>query len=171
MTAMGRLMRVRAGPALLLGLALMLAACGSGSEQPTADDRIRKPLQSISDSAEFDRILAAAGDRLLIFDFFADWCHPCKELEPVLESIAAQQQSVTDIYRIAFDDNQTLAELFGVRGIPFVAFVKNRTLVYSLMGLRPKEAYLEAIDSFTRPGAAAAETGSGVRLDSGGTDK
>ncbi|MFZ0133985.1 MAG: thioredoxin domain-containing protein [Desulfobacterales bacterium] len=164
-------MRVRAGPALLLGLALMLAACGSGSEQPAADDRMRKPLQSISDSAEFDRILAAAGDRLLIFDFFADWCRPCKELEPVLESIAAQHQSVTDIYRIAFDDNQTLAELFGVRGIPFVAFVKNRTLVYSLMGLRPKEAYLEAIASFTRPGAAAAETGSGVRLDSGVTDK
>jgi hypothetical protein len=58
-----------------------------------------------------------------------------------------------------------LAELFGVRGIPFVAYVKNRTLVYSLMGLRTEETYLEAIKSFTRPGAAVAKKGSGTRLD------
>lgn len=171
MTAMGSIERVRAGPALLLGLALLMAACGGGTEQPAADDQMRTPLKLISDSGEFDRIIATAGDRLLIFDFFADWCRPCKELEPVLESIAAQQASVTDIYRIAFDDNQSLAQLFDVRGIPFVAFVKNRTLVYSLMGLRPRETYLEAIASFTRPGAPAAETGSGLRLGAGVTKK
>ncbi|MFZ0243429.1 MAG: thioredoxin domain-containing protein [Desulfobacterales bacterium] len=170
MTAKRVLLLVRTGAALL-GLALMLAACGSGSEPPAAKDRIRQPLRSIANGAEFDRIVAGAGDRLLIFDFFADWCHPCKELEPVLESVASQQASVVDIYRIAYDDNPSLAELFGVRGIPFVAFVKNRTLVYSLMGLRPKETYLEAIASFTRPGAAAPQADPGVRLNSGVTQK
>ncbi len=163
-------MPARTGAALLV-LMLLLTACGSGAEQPAADERSRKTLRSISNGAEFDRIVAGAGDRLLIFDFYADWCAPCRELEPVLESIAAQQASVTDIYRIAFDDNQSLARLFGVRGIPFVAFVKNKTLVYSLMGLRPKETYLEAIASFTRPGAVAPETGPGMRLDSGVTQK
>ncbi|MFZ0612193.1 MAG: thioredoxin family protein [Desulfobacterales bacterium] len=170
MTGRRALIAVQTGVALL-GLLLLLTACGSGSEPPAAGERIRKPLRSISSGAEFDRIVAGAGDRLLIFDFFADWCHPCKELEPILESIAAQQASVTDIYRIAFDDNQSLAELFGVRGIPFVAFVKNRTLVYSLMGLRPKETYLEAIASFTRPGAVTPQAGPAVRLDSGVTQK
>ena len=159
-------MPVRMGQALLLSAALLLpVACGSGSEQPGADHRMRKPLTSISGGQEMTRIVAAAGERLLIFDFYADWCQPCKELEPILESIAAQKAEVVDVYRVNYDENQSLAELFGVRGIPFVAYVKNRTLVYSLMGLRPKETYLEAIESFTRPGASVAEKGSGVRLD------
>jgi len=159
-------MPVRMGQALLLSAALLLPiACGSGSEQPGGDLRMRKPLMAISGEQELTRIVAAAGERLLMFDFYADWCQPCKELEPILESIAVQKADVVDVYRVNYDENQSLAELFGVRGIPFVAYVKNRTLVYSLMGLRPKETYLEAIESFTRPSATVAEKGSGVRLD------
>jgi thioredoxin-like negative regulator of GroEL len=153
------------GQALLLSAALLLPlACGSGSEQPGGDHRKRKPLMTISGDQEMTRVVAAAGERLLIFDFFADWCQPCRELEPILESIAAQKADVVDVYRVNYDENQSLAKLFDVRGIPFVAYVKNRTLVYSLMGLRPKETYLEAIESFTRPSATIAEKDSGVRL-------
>jgi len=159
-------MAVRLGQALLLCAVLLLTiACGSGSEQSGADHQMRKPLTAISGNQEMTRIVAAAGERLLMFDFYADWCQPCRELEPILESIALQKANLVDVYRINYDENQSLAELFGVRGIPFVAYVKNRTLVYSLMGLRPKETYLEAIESFTRPGAAVAEKGSGTRLD------
>jgi thioredoxin-like negative regulator of GroEL len=154
------------GYALLLSTALLLPiACGSGAEQPGGDHRTRKPLTAISGEQELTRIVTAAGERLLMFDFYADWCQPCKELEPILESIAVQKADVVDVYRVNYDENQSLAELFGVRGIPFVAYVKNRTLVYSLMGLRPKETYLEAIESFTRPSATVAEKGSGVRLN------
>lgn len=159
-------MPVRMGYALLLSTALLLPiACGSGAEQPGGDHRTRKPLTAISGEQELTRIVTAAGERLLMFDFYADWCQPCKELEPILESIAVQKADVVDVYRVNYDENQSLAELFGVRGIPFVAYVKNRTLVYSLMGLRPKETYLEAIESFTRPSATVAEKGSGVRLN------
>ena len=151
-------MPVRMGYALLLSAALLLPiACGSGAEQPGGDHRTRKPLTAISGEQELTRIVTAAGERLLMFDFYADWCQPCKELEPILESIAVQKADVVDVYRVNYDENQSLAELFGVRGIPFVAYVKNRTLVYSLMGLRPKETYLEAIESFTRPSATVAE--------------
>ena len=159
-------MPVRMGQALLLSAALLLSlACGGGSEQPGGDHRTRKPLMTISGGQELTRIVAAAGERLLIIDFYAEWCQPCKELEPILESIAELKRDVVDVYRINYDENQLLAELFGLRGIPFVAFVKNRTLVYSLMGLRSKETYLEAIESFTRPSASIAEKGSGVSLD------
>ena len=158
-------MPIRLGYALLLSAALLLPiACGSGSEQPGGDHRMRKSLTAISGDQELTRIVTAAGERLLVIDFYADWCQPCRELEPILESIAAQKADVVDVYRVNYDENQSLAELFGVRGIPFVAYVKNRTLVYSLMGLRPKETYLEAIESFTRPSATVAKKGSGVRL-------
>lgn len=165
-------MPIRMGQALMLSAALLLPiACGSGSEQPGGDHRMRKPLIAISGGQELTRIVAAAGERLLIVDFYADWCQPCKELEPILESIAVQKADVVDVYRVNYDENQSIAKLFGVRGIPFVAFVKNRILVYSLMGLRPKETYLEAIESFTRPSATGAEKGYDVRLDLGFTQK
>jgi thioredoxin len=154
------------GQVLLLSAALLLLiSCGSGSEQTGGDHRIRKPLMTITGEQELTRVVAAAGERLLMVDFYADWCQPCKELEPILESIAVQKTESVDVYRVNYDENQSLAELFGVRGIPFVAYVKNRILVYSLMGLRAKETYIEAIESFTRPGAAVAEKGSGVRLN------
>jgi thioredoxin len=154
------------GQVLLLSAALLLLiSCGSGSEQTGGDHRIRKPLMTITGEQELTRVVAAAGERLLMVDFYADWCQPCRELEPILESIAVQKTESVDVYRVNYDENQSLAELFGVRGIPFVAYVKNRILVYSLMGLRAKETYIEAIESFTRPGAAVAEKGSGVRLN------
>ena len=153
---------------LSFAVALILSACDSGTEENHTEKQKRRPLIEIKNTDEFRRIVSAAGDRLLIFDFYANWCLPCKELEPILEAVAWQKRDVADIYRINYDENNSLAERVGVRGIPFVAFVKNQTLVYSLMGLRPQKAYLEAISSFTRPGESSdskATNGGGVRLE------
>ena len=103
-------MPVRMGQALLLSAALLLPiACGSGSEQPGGDLRMRKPLMAISGEQELTRIVAAAGERLLMLDFYADWCQPCRELEPILESIAVQKADAVDVYRVNYDENQSLA--------------------------------------------------------------
>jgi thioredoxin-like negative regulator of GroEL len=157
-----------AGMALLLFVWVLPLGCGSGSEPEGGDSRPHAPLTRIADRKEFNRIVSAAGDRLLVIDFYADWCRPCRELEPILAALAAQKRAVADIYRVNYDENHHLAELLGVHGIPFVAFVKNRTLIYSLMGLRPEETYREAIASFTRPHGAAAESLSAPGLESGG---
>ena len=140
---------------LSMAIALALSACENGPEDSRPENQERLPLAEIKNMDEFRRIVSTAGDRLLMFDFYATWCPPCKELEPILEAVAWQKKGVADVYRINYDENNSLAELMGVRGIPFVAFVKNQTLVYSLMGLRPQKSYLEAIGSFTQPGGSA----------------
>ncbi len=151
-------------------VALMLSACDSSTGGSHPEKQKSRPLVEIKNTDEFRRIVSTAADRLLIFDFYATWCLPCKELEPILEAVAWQKKDVVDIYRINYDENNSLAELVGVRGIPFVAFIKDQTLVYSLMGLRPPKAYLEAIDSFTRPGVSTESKAAngGVRLDLSG---
>lgn len=148
----------------------VLSACGSGVEGNHPKNQKRLALVEVKNAENFREIVLAAGDRLLIFDFYATWCMPCTQLEPILEAVAWKKRDVVDIYRINYDENSALAELVGVRGIPFVAFVKGQTLVYSLMGLRAEKAYLEAITSFTRPDDSSdskAENG-GIRLDLSG---
>lgn len=140
--------------AFAIAIALVLSACESRPTGSRPAKQERLPLAEIKNTDEFRRIVSSAGDRLLLFDFYATWCLPCKELEPVLEAVAWQKKEVADVFRINYDENNDLAELIGVRGIPFVAFVKNQTLVYSLMGLRPQKAYLEAISSFNQSGGS-----------------
>jgi thioredoxin 1 len=138
---------------LFLLTVMLLVSCGEGDRQAAgrAETAQANPsLHSIQDEDEFNRIIASAGDRLVLLDVYADWCLPCKELEPILESIARNSRHGADIYKINLDENPYLFDLFQVRGIPLVVFVRNQTVVYSLMGLRSKETYLEAIRSFSR---------------------
>ncbi len=63
--------------------------------------------------------------RLVVVDFWADWCGPCKSLMPILEKLAAEYQGQILLARINADDQQTLAAQFQVRSLPTVMFVKD----------------------------------------------
>ena len=98
----------------------------------------------------FNRVVDSAGDRLLVFEFYADWCLPCKELEPIMESIARENGDKSDFFKVDLESLRSVADIFKVRGIPYVAFIKHKTIVFSLTGLHPKRKYVKAIKSFTR---------------------
>ena len=132
---------------------LLLIAVAGGCSDSSAPDQSRSgrisPLPVIHGKTSLDEIVSAAGPRLLLFDLYADWCAPCKELEPILEEIAWQKREVADVYKINIDRNQALAEFFQVQAIPAVVYVKEGTIVYRITGLRTKDDYLAAIRSFT----------------------
>lgn len=107
-----------------------------------------KALTVINGEEHFNSILEASQNRLLIFEFYADWCTPCKALEPILVEIAQKYRDRVEIYKINYDENQTLVERFKVYGIPYVSFVKNKIIVYSLLGLHPKETYISAVNNY-----------------------
>jgi thioredoxin 1 len=129
--------------ALLLSV-LLFQSC---AEEPSSSSSqtARPQLPVIHGREQLGRVIREAGDRLLLIDFFADWCLPCRQLEPILEEIARKAKDRVDVYRIDLDGNQSLAQGFEVRGIPYVAFVKNQVIVYRLEGLHPKETYWEAV--------------------------
>jgi thioredoxin 1 len=135
--------------ALLLSLLLIQSCAEESSTASRQTDRRLLPV--IHGREQLSRVISEAGDRLLLIDFFADWCLPCKQLEPILEEIARKAKDRVDVYRIDLDGNQPLAQGFEVRGIPFVAFVKNQVIVYRLEGLHPKETYWEAVRKFSPP--------------------
>ncbi len=84
---------------------------------------------------------------LVVLDFWADWCGPCKALEPVLEEIALENQGTVKICKVNVEENPELASKFNIRNIPFLAFIKDGQKVGELVGNQPKQAILRQIQS------------------------
>jgi thioredoxin 1 len=138
----------------ILGLAcslLMLNVCSSdrsGSKLGRAGS-----LTEITTTEQFTSVIEAAGDKLLGFDLYASWCGPCLMLAPILEKIAKEKSASITFYRINVEKLPQLAKAFNVGGIPLVAFMKNKTLLGSMVGLQPAAEYLAAIDHVDSSGA------------------
>ena len=85
----------------------------------------------IVNTQEFDEITAKDG--LVLVDFFADWCGPCKMLAPVLEEVAAKYEGKLEIVKVNVDQSQDLAQRYGVMSIPtLIAFKGGKAVKQSV---------------------------------------
>ncbi|WP_294402744.1 thioredoxin [uncultured Clostridium sp.] len=75
---------------------------------------------------------------LVIVDFFATWCGPCKMLSPILEKISSENKNVK-IVRIDVDDNPKVSKKYSIRSIPKLIFFKNGKEVDEILGFVPKD--------------------------------
>lgn len=90
-------------------------------------------------------LLEGSKEKLVIIDFWADWCEPCKQLMPVLESIAAQYPEQVTLAKINCDEQQELAMQFGVRSLPTVAFFKDGQPLDSFGGVKSETEIKEML--------------------------
>jgi thioredoxin 1 len=123
-----------------------IAARPSAVENSSA--RKASTVKTIENVDQFTEIIESSGDQLLLFDLYADWCMPCKVLSPQLEKIAEANAEKATVYKINVDKHPALAQAFGVQGIPYVVFVKNKAAVHAITGVQPRGAYEKAIADF-----------------------
>ncbi|MDR1381596.1 MAG: thiol reductase thioredoxin [Tannerella sp.] len=88
------------------------------------------------------------GELPCIIDFYADWCGPCKRVEPILGELAAEYKGKVIVYRIDVDRERELAGIFGVRSIPMFLFIPKKDNPQTLMGAMPRDSFVKVIEEF-----------------------
>jgi thioredoxin 1 len=93
--------------------------------------------------ANFEAEVLNSGKTCLI-DFYAVWCGPCKIMSPVVDEIAKENADIV-VGKIDVDENEELAEKYGVMSIPTILVIKNGEVAETFIGVTPKENILAAI--------------------------
>ena len=96
--------------------------------------------------ANFQQIMVEeSAQRLVILDFWAEWCAPCKALGPILEKLAQEYGGQFLLAKINADEQQAITSQFGIRSLPTVAFVKNGQPIDAFQGAEPESAIRERL--------------------------
>ena len=94
----------------------------------------------------FDEALVA-NDGLLMVDFWAEWCQPCRAIGPTLEELASESKGSVSLAKVNVDDNPQLAARYGVRSIPTILFMKDGKVMDQVIGAVPKSQLKKKLDA------------------------
>lgn len=95
-------------------------------------------------SSNFESLVS--GDQLVVIDFWAPWCGPCRHLSPIVDEVAAEFEGKAVIGKCDTDENNDIAMQFGVMNIPMLVFLKNGELVDTHVGTIKKEDLVAKIN-------------------------
>jgi thioredoxin 1 len=84
---------------------------------------------------------------LVMVDFWASWCSPCKMVAPTVEELAKEYAGKAKFVKVNTDENSELASRYKIRGIPTLMFFKNGEVVDQIIGAVPKTHLKTKIDS------------------------
>ncbi|HOO66552.1 MAG TPA: thioredoxin [Bacteroidales bacterium] len=82
---------------------------------------------------------------VVLVDFWADWCMPCKMMAPILNEVAAATDGTASIFKLNVDEQQQIAAQYGIRSIPTMILFKDGKEVERIIGVKPKDAVLASI--------------------------
>jgi thioredoxin len=93
------------------------------------------------DKSNFEQIVT--GNDIVIVDFWAPWCGPCRSFEPVFEAASEQHPDIV-FGKVNSDDEQELAATFSIRSIPYVVLLREKVVLFAQAGALPAEG-LESV--------------------------
>ena len=97
----------------------------------------------VATNTNFNELLQDS--KLVIVDFWATWCGPCRMLSPILDQIEEEMPDQITVVKVNVDDADEIAARYRIMSIPTLLFVKNGEIVDKTVGAMPKPALLEKI--------------------------
>jgi thioredoxin 1 len=89
-----------------------------------------------------------SSETMVLVDFHADWCGPCKMMAPILKQVKEELKDTVKIIKIDVDKNQPLAAAYQVRGVPTLLLFKNGKQLWRQSGVVQKNEIVQKIQSF-----------------------
>lgn len=93
---------------------------------------------------EFKELLKT--DKVVLVDFYADWCGPCKKMEPYLNEISKDMDEDVKLLRIDTDENPVLAQQMGIQALPYLQIYKNNEMVWENLGFIEKDDVVQQLN-------------------------
>jgi thioredoxin 1 len=101
-------------------------------------------IQTLTDS-NFDQSVVKS-DQLVLVDFWAEWCGPCRRLAPTVDELATDYDGRMTVGKLNVDDNPNTAFRYSIRGIPTLLLFKGGQIVEQIVGLADKDSLKRLID-------------------------
>ena len=121
-----------------------ITGCGGGAErEPYVETRTFTDIVTLTSENFQTEVLDDPG--LILIDFWAEWCQPCRMLAPAFEELNREEPQVK-FCRVNVDEQGELAQMFGIESIPTLAVVQDRHTLTGSVGLRSKEEIKAMLD-------------------------
>ena len=129
----------------------LLEQLNTGGELATDDESAEESAAGTPDTPihveSVEHFSEVTGDHdVVLVDFYADWCGPCKQLEPIVEEIAAETDAA--VAKVDIDRLQPLAQRHGVRGVPTMVLFSDGEPVEQTVGVKPKAQLTALIENY-----------------------
>jgi len=113
----------------------------------TGQPQLVSNIQSFTDENFEKDVVEASKKRPILVDFYADWCFPCRMLDPILQEVAKDLNGCATIGKINTDKN-LIPRRFGVNKIPAIFIIRDGEIKNAFYGVVPKETILKALEEF-----------------------
>ena len=105
---------------------------------------------TVQNKDDFEQELIEAGNKLVVIDFFANWCGPCKIISPILEELSLKYANTAKILKVNIDDCEDIAMEYNVTSMPTFVFIKDQQVVDIVVGGN-SEKLVKNLEKYAKP--------------------